>query len=37
MFIQCDHGIVKVFPNWTGADAKFENLHARSASSSFPK
>ena len=29
MFIQCDHGIVKVFPNWTGADAKFENLRAK--------
>ena len=29
MFIQCDHGYVKVFPNWTGADAKFENLRAK--------
>jgi len=29
MFIQCDHGFVKVFPNWTGADAKFENLRAK--------
>ena len=29
MLIQCDHGIVKVFPNWTGADAKFENLRAK--------
>ncbi|MBO7176234.1 MAG: hypothetical protein J6W14_02560, partial [Clostridia bacterium] len=24
-----DHGFVKVFPNWTGADAKFENLRAK--------
>ena len=29
MLIQCDHGFVKVFPNWTGADAKFENLRAK--------
>ena len=29
MLIQCDHGIVKVFPNWTGADATFENLRAK--------
>ncbi len=29
MLIQCDHGYVKVFPNWTGADAKFENLRAK--------
>ncbi len=29
MFIQCDHGIVKVFPNWTSKDAKFENLRAK--------
>ena len=29
MLIQCDHGCVKVFPNWTGADAKFENLRAK--------
>ncbi len=29
MLIQCDHGIVKVFPNWTGAVAKFENLRAK--------
>ena len=29
MLIQCDNGFVKVFPNWTGADAKFENLRAK--------
>ena len=29
MLIQCDHGYVKAFPNWTGADAKFENLRAK--------
>ena len=29
MLIQCDHGYVKVFPNWIGADAKFENLRAK--------
>ena len=29
MLIQSDHGFVKVFPNWTGADAKFENLRAK--------
>ena len=29
MLVQCDHGFVKVFPNWTGADAKFENLRAK--------
>ena len=29
MLIQCDHGYVKVFPNWTGADAKFGNLRAK--------
>ncbi|MBQ4143660.1 MAG: hypothetical protein IJD43_09320 [Thermoguttaceae bacterium] len=29
MLIQCDRGFVKVFPNWTGADAKFENLRAK--------
>ncbi|MBQ7188178.1 MAG: hypothetical protein IJR99_02050 [Kiritimatiellae bacterium] len=29
MFIQCDHGFVKVFPNWTGGDAKFEKLRAK--------
>ena len=29
MLIQCDHGYVKVFPNWTGADAKFEHLRAK--------
>ncbi|MBQ9431986.1 MAG: hypothetical protein IJU44_10605 [Kiritimatiellae bacterium] len=29
MLIQCDHGYVKVFPNWTGADAKFKNLRAK--------
>jgi len=29
MMIQCDHGFVKVFPNWTGADAAFENLRAK--------
>ena len=29
MLLQCDHGFVKVFPNWTGADAKFENLRAK--------
>ena len=29
MMIQCDNGYVKVFPNWTGADAKFENLRAK--------
>ena len=29
MLIQCDHGYVKVFPNCTGADAKFENLRAK--------
>ncbi|MBR6734598.1 MAG: hypothetical protein IKL96_09395 [Kiritimatiellae bacterium] len=29
MLIQCDHGYAKVFPNWTGADAKFENLRAK--------
>lgn len=29
MFIQCDRGIVKIFPNWTLADAKFENLRAK--------
>ena len=29
MLIQCDHGYVKVFPNWTGADAKFENLRTK--------
>ena len=31
MLIQSDHGYVKVFPNWTGADAKFENLRAKGA------
>ena len=31
MLIQCDHGFVKVFPNWTGTDAKFENLRAKGA------
>ncbi len=31
MLIQCDHGFVKIFPNWTGADAKFENLRAKGA------
>ncbi len=29
MLIQCDHGIVKVFPNWIGMDAKFENLRTK--------
>ncbi|MBP5321213.1 MAG: hypothetical protein J6334_09495 [Kiritimatiellae bacterium] len=29
MLIQCDHGFVKLFPNWTGADAKFERLRAK--------
>ncbi len=29
MLIQSDHGFVKVFPNWTGADAKFENLRVK--------
>jgi hypothetical protein len=29
MLLQCDNGFVKVFPNWTGADAKFENLRAK--------
>ena len=29
MLIQSDHGFVKIFPNWTGADAKFENLRAK--------
>lgn len=29
MLIQCDHGFVKLFPNWTGADAKFENFRAK--------
>ena len=31
MLIQSDHGYVKVFPNWTGADASFENLRAKGA------
>ena len=31
MLIQSDGGFVKVFPNWTGADAKFENLRAKGA------
>ena len=29
MLIQCDHGFIKVFPNWTGADAAFEHLRAK--------
>ncbi|MBR0191877.1 MAG: hypothetical protein IJQ31_07420 [Thermoguttaceae bacterium] len=29
MLIQSDHGFVKLFPNWTGSDAKFENLRAK--------
>lgn len=29
MLIQSDHGYVKIFPNWTDADAKFENLRAK--------
>ena len=29
MLVQCDNGFVKVFPNWTGADAMFENLRAK--------
>ena len=31
MLLQCDHGFVKVFPNWTGEDAAFENLRAKGA------
>lgn len=31
MLIQCDHGFVKVFPNWIGKDASFENLRAKGA------
>ena len=31
MLIQSDHGFVKVFPNWIGADASFENLRAKGA------
>jgi hypothetical protein len=31
MLIQSDHGFVKVFPNWTGKDAAFENLRAKGA------
>jgi len=31
MLLQCDHGIAKVFPNWTGADASFVNLRAQGA------
>jgi len=29
MLIQCDHGYVKIFPNWIGADAKFDSLRAK--------
>lgn len=29
MMLQSDHGYVKVFPNWTGADAAFEGLRAK--------
>jgi len=29
MLLQCDNGFVKVFPNWTGENAKFENLRAK--------
>ena len=31
MLLQSDNGFVKVFPNWTGADAKFERLRAKGA------
>jgi hypothetical protein len=31
MLIQSDHGFVKVFPNWIGKDASFENLRAKGA------
>lgn len=31
MLLQSDHGYVKVFPNWTGEDASFENLRAKGA------
>lgn len=31
MLIQSDHGFVKVFPNWIGTDASFENLRAKGA------
>ena len=29
MLVQSDHGFVKIFPNWTGHDAAFENLRAK--------
>jgi len=31
MLLQCDHGIVKVFPNWNGSNARFERLRAKGA------
>ena len=31
MLLQSDHEFVKVFPNWTGANAKFEHLRAKGA------
>jgi len=31
MLLQSDHGFVKVFPNWTGKDAKFRDLRAKGA------
>lgn len=31
MLLQSDHGYVKVFPNWTGADASFDRLRAKGA------
>lgn len=29
MMLQCDRGYVKLFPNWTGADAAFDGLRAK--------
>ena len=31
MLLQCDNGFVKLFPNWTGADASFTRLRAKGA------
>lgn len=31
MLLQSDNGIIKVFPNWTGADASFTRLRERGA------
>ena len=31
MLLQSDRGFVKVFPNWTGADASFDHLRAKGA------